>query len=254
MLELQKFDPLQTQVSLMVEKLKELKVTSSETSMEAATFLRAITTLIKQCEDTRKSITAPLDDAKKKAMEYEKQVTAPLIEVKAILVNQQISYERVLEAERQEAKRIEREEARKREEEARLKILAAQAEAEAKILAAKEELEMTQMFSGEAAAKEAMEKAEAEAQALKAQANAEAQRIEFEAKKAHWDASKEIAQNKVEGTRRTWTFKILDISKVPEEYKIVSLDDKKVKQAIIKQEIRQIEGIEIYQEISITSR
>jgi uncharacterized membrane protein YqiK len=253
MLELQKFDPLQTQVSLMVEKLRELKVTSAETSMEAATFLRAITTLIKQCEDTRKSITVPLDDAKKKAMEYEKQVTAPLHEVKAILCNQQIAYEKILEAERQAQYRLEQEERRKRDDEVKAKLKLAQEEAEAKIKAAQEELEMTQMFSGEAAAKEAKEKAEAEAQAIKAQAHAEAQRIEFEAQKAHWDAKKEIATNKVEGIRRVWKYRIIDLNLVPENLKIVSIDDKAVKK-LMANEVRSISGIEFYQEIGVTNR
>lgn len=51
--------------------------------------------------------------------------------------------------------------------------------------------------------------------------------------------------------RKTWTFELIDLSKVPEEYKI--LDEKKVRDAV-RAGIRQIEGIRIYERETTTFR
>lgn len=51
-------------------------------------------------------------------------------------------------------------------------------------------------------------------------------------------------------TRKTWTFKIVDITKVPKEY--LTVDDKKVKTKI-KEGERKIKGLEIYQEETLSA-
>jgi len=248
--ELQKFDELQTQITLFVAPAKDVRVIDSETSTSASTIFRELTSWEKKVEEKRKSLVGPLNDQVKRINEYAKQVTAPLADAKAHITKELIAFEKILEAQRQEQLRIEREEQRKRDEEARLLILKQQEEAAAKIKAAQEEAEMDAMFSDDG---ESIKRAEAEAEAIKAKAEAEARRIEFEAKKEHWDAKKEIATNKVAGTRRTWTYKIIDISKVPPEYLVTSIDDKKVKKSI-SLEVREIPGLEIYQELTITAR
>jgi hypothetical protein len=254
MLELQKFDELQTNLTVFVAPVKGMKVGNQEESANASKTFRELTSFEKKVEEKRKELVAPLNDQVKRINEYAKQIVAPLADAKTHLSKELLAFERVLEEQRMLALIAEREERRKRDEEVALKLAQAKLEVEEKLKAAKEEAEMAAMFSqDDNAAIEAAKKAEEEAFLVKAQAEAEAKRVEFEAQKAHWDAKKEIASNKVDGTRRTWTFKILDLEKVPEEFKVTSVDEKKVKK-FISGGGRILEGIEIYQELSMTAR
>ena len=53
--------------------------------------------------------------------------------------------------------------------------------------------------------------------------------------------------------RKRWTFRVINIKEVPPEFKIERVDDKKVN-AAIKAGIREIAGLEIYQEAEIAIR
>ena len=251
--ELKPFDELQSQIMIFVSPVKEIKVIDKDTSAQASKVFRDLNDWEKQVEAKRKELVGPLNDQVKRINEYAKQIVAPLTGAKAHVSEELIKFERILEAERQDAIRLEREEARKREEEARAKIELQRKEAEAKIAQMKEDAEALAMFAPQEEAEEATTKANEDAEKLKSGVEAEAARVAFETKQEHWDAKKEIAQHKVTGTRRTWTFKVIDLNLVPDEFKIVSLDEKKVKK-MIALEVREIHGLEIFQELSITAR
>jgi hypothetical protein len=204
----------------------------------------------KMAEDQRVSMVGPLNNTVSKINEYCKQVKAPILAALDHLKKEQVAFERILEAERAAQRAIEMEERRKREEEAQAKIKAQQEEAAAKIQALKEEAEALAMFDP-TGAKEAEKEAEAAAEAVAAQARAEAERIEFETKKAGWDASKEIKSNKVSGVRRSYKAEIENEALVPREY--LSVDQVKIN-AAVRSGAREIPGVRIFEDITITGR
>ncbi|OQX53959.1 MAG: hypothetical protein B5M53_06305 [Candidatus Cloacimonas sp. 4484_209] len=53
--------------------------------------------------------------------------------------------------------------------------------------------------------------------------------------------------------RKRWTFRVINIKEVPPEFKIEKVDDKKVN-AAIRAGVREIAGLEIYQEVEIATR
>ena len=224
-----KFNQLQADLTLFVTPIKDLKVSDRDTSSSASDALKDVKRWDKKLEEKRKELVSPLNDQVSRINEFVKTLKAPLALAEVHLKKELLAFELVLERERQEKLKVEAEERRKREEEARALIKAQQ-----------EEAETLAMFADKG-----------EVEKLKAQAHAESQRIEFEAKKEHWDAVKEIKSDKVSGVRRTWTFEIIDESLVPVEFK--SVDEKKIRKAM-SNEVREIPGVRIYQETSITAR
>lgn len=253
MLELQKFDELQAQIKMFVNPVKEITVTDQDSSAIASKTFRELTDFEKKVEARRKELVGPLNDQVKRINEYAKQISSPLSDAKTFVSAELIKFEKVLEAQRQEALQIEREARIKREDELRQEIERQKLEADAKIKEMQEDAETLAMFAPKDEAEELKATAEKEAASIKANLEAEATRQAFEQKQEYWDNKKEIAQNKVAGTRRTWTFKVLDIKLVPDQFKVVSVDEKKIK-ALIGAGEREIAGIEIYQELSITAR
>lgn len=251
--ELKKFDELSAAITEFVAPTKNVVVTDAESSSLASKTFRELNDWEKKVEAKRKELVGPLNAEVDRINEYAKMLKVPVLEAKAHVSEELKKHERKLEVERQEALRLQRVERERQELEAQRAIEKQRAETEAKIKELKDEAEALAMFTQEDEAEIAMIKAEEEAQKAKAAHDAEAARIAFEVKQNHWDAKKEIAQNKVSGTRRVWSFKLLDISKVPAELKITSLDEKKVKQLIALGQ-REIAGIEIFQELSITAR
>jgi hypothetical protein len=251
--DLQKFDELKTQIAMFVAPVKDLTVTDQASSAEASKVFKALSDFEKKVEARRKEIVGPYNDLVGRINDYAKQIKEPLVNAKGVVSAQLIQFERLLEQQRQEALRLEREEKAKREAELRAELERQRLEAEEKARAIREEAETVAMFAAPDEAAIAKAKAEEEAARVDAEAKAEAERKEFETKKAYWDSKKEIEQNKVAGTRRVWTHKVLDLGQVPQEYLLVTLDAKKVKEAIAAG-VRVIPGLEIYQELTITSR
>jgi hypothetical protein len=252
--ELKKFDELQVQITKLVAPAKDVAVSSKDTANNASMAFRELTVWEKKVEEKRKELVAPLRAEIERITEYAKQIVEPIKDAKAHVSTQLIAYEKKLEVERQEQLRIEREEYRKRQEEIAQKLKQAEIEAQAAIKAAKEQAETEAMFAANKIDEaEKIQEAEKLASDIAAHQAAEASRIEFENKKQHWDDKKEIMQNKVAGTRRTWKFKLIDISLVPTQYTEVILNEKEIKKAI-SNEVREISGLQIFQDLTITAR
>lgn len=271
--DLVKFDELVADLTVFVSPIKDLVVTDKPSCDKANLTLKELKFWEKKIEEKRKEMVGPLNDQVKRINEYAKTVTAPLATPEIHLKAQLLAYERLLEKEREEQRRIEREAQAKREAEARAVIEKQRAEAQALIAKqqaeaaeaarqAKEDAEALAMFAApneseaikekaELEAKEIAAKAEAEAARIQAEAHMQAQKTEFEAKQAHWDASKDIKANKVAGATRRWTFKITDESLLPKEYLIPN--EKKIREAMYAN-VRDIPGVYFFQELSISNR
>lgn len=77
---------------VLVEKVKNLKVTSKESSVEASQFLVWIAGAKKKLESKRLEITKPLNDSLRRINTMFKQWSLPLIEAEAYLRNEMIRY------------------------------------------------------------------------------------------------------------------------------------------------------------------
>ena len=230
MQQLVEFNELQAQIQVLVTPIKDIRVACDAASTQATQTRKQVKEYEKLIEAKRKQLVAPLNHQVDQINDFVKQIKAPLIAAEAHLQEQLRSWERYLEQERMEAARLERAEQVKR-----------QKEAEAKILAERQEAATLAMFAPE------------NAEALKAKADAEAVRIEFETKKAHWDASKEIKANKVEGATKRWTHLIVDQSLIPREFLIP--DERKIRayymDKIKNDENHDVPGVKVFQELSI---
>lgn len=229
MSDLAKFNQLQADLTVFVAPVKQIAVINKATSEQASSTLREVKSFERKVEELRKQLVGPLNEQVKRINEFAKTITAPLSDAERHIKAQLLEFERVLEKEREAERAKEAEERKKREAEA-LALIQEQAE-EVKAIAESESPEM--------------------AAALQAKAAADATRIAFEAKKAHWDASKDIAANKVDGVRRTWKFEVEEPGKVPVEF--LSVDEKKIKAAVA-YGVRDIPGVRIFQEASIAVR
>lgn len=229
MSQLTEFNQLQSDLTKFVAPVKEVSVIDRTSSEAATSTLREVKHWERKVEEMRKKLVGPLNDEVARINEYARMVKSPLLEAEIHLKQTLLAFERLLEAEREVERKKEAEERRKRE-----------AEAQALIKAEAEKAKTLAMFENDETAAE-----------IEAKARAEAQRIEFEAKKAGWDASKEIAANKVSGVRRVWKFEIDDHSKVPIQY--LSPDEKKIKAAVSKG-VRDIPGVRIFQDAIMAVR
>ena len=247
--ELSPFDSLQTNITILVGPVKDIKVTSKELSAAAAETFRALKKLEKSVEEKRVELVRPHNNHVDKINEFAKQVKAPILAAQEHVKKQQLAFEVILEKERQAQYAIEREEQRKRQEEAQAQIKAQQEEAAAKIAAMKEEAEMEAMFAAPDEVDVAAQAMKEEIALVEAQAHAERERIEFETKKQHWDVSKEIKGNKVSGASKAWVLEVIDASLVPREYLIVDEVALRTKmRATENKESLQIPGVRIFQE------
>jgi len=106
--------------------------------------------------------------------------------------------------------------------------------------------------------REMEKKAEEERKRLQEQLNKEAKEKGIEPVKLPEIAmpKEKLKVSTEDGTvyeRKRWTFRVINIKEVPDEFKIEKVDDKKVN-AAIRAGIRKIPGIEIYQEVEIATR
>jgi len=228
---LEAFNELKANITVFVSPIFNLKVTNRNEMESASMALRELKRREKMVEEQRKELVGPLNDKVKMINEYCKEIAIPLGKADFHLKEELKNFEKILEVERQAKLKAEYEERVKRE-----------AEAQEKIRIAKEEAETAAMFAT----------TEGEAELAQAQAHAEAERIAFEAKKAGWDAKKEIMSDKVRGATKRWVVKVIDGTKVPHEY--WKIDESLLRQAVTKEGVREIPGCEITQEVTISAR
>ena len=229
MQQLEAFDQLKADITLFIEPVLTEKVSSPETSSQALGSAKLVKDWQKRIEEKRKELVGPLNEQVKMINEYAKKIMDPLNKAEAHLKTELVNWERELEkARRAEMARVEAERRAKEAE------LARELEAKQRQVTATEPY-----ISPIEAAKERMViKAEAErAKALNDSQAKQAERL--------------VEQNKVSGVRQVWTFKVVDITKVPINF--MGLDEIAVRQAI-RDGAREIAGLEIFQETKIAIR
>lgn len=226
--ELQSFDQLKAEVTIFVEPCMTLTVTTPQECEMALVALKDVKRITNKIEDRRKELTKPLVDLQKKYNSYAKEISEPLDKAEAHIKSGLRKWELKLEQERIEAFKKAEEERKK-----------AEAEALAKLEAQKEEAEAMSMFM------DAKESKKAEIVAM-----AEADRTVVEIEQRQKEAQKEIMSHKVTGARKVWTFEITGENEIPRAF--LSIDEKKIR-AAIKDGVRDIPGVRIYQETTIAA-
>jgi hypothetical protein len=248
------FNELQTQLTTYFSPVKDIVISDLETSKSVSSAFRELKGLDKKIDAKVKELCEPLKREMDRIKAFGEQVKQPVLAAIKDVSNKQLAYEEVLKSERIKQYQAEQEMQRKRDAEARAAMLAQQKEAEEKARAIREEAETNAMFSAPDDAAEVIANAEKEAAKAKANANAESARIAFEAKSQHWEAKKEIKEQKVAGVRRSWKGDIIDESIIPDEYMMKIPNEKKIKNAITHMEIREIPGVRIYEDVTLTTR
>lgn len=104
--------PVAKEVSALTQQVESFEVTDADSYEQGAEVLRTIKSLHKKAEEQRKSITSPLDQAKKQVMDLFRPFTDSLTGAERTLKRRMVAW-------KSEQDRIAREEARKAEEKAR---------------------------------------------------------------------------------------------------------------------------------------
>lgn len=177
---------------LMYSDQADVKLPSAAAYTDAAEHLRLIQSLIKQTDETRKKLTAPLDEQKKSIMSFFKSTfVSPLETTRDKLKRALLAYD----------------------EEQRRKAREAQAAAEEKARKERERLEAR-------AAKAAEDGKEEKAEELARQASGTVAPI----------VAPNVPKAKGISTRTVWGFEVEDIDKVPRTY--LALDEQKVRKVV----------------------
>lgn len=207
------FDPIKAKLAEFVET-NLVNVGDHESMQTALTVCKEAKTYAKRVEEIRTALVKPHNDQVKAINAYAKSLLKPLDDFERIIKGQLRSYELKLE----EMRRVEAEKAEKERQEALAK--------------AQQEADIASLFDAK--------------DGLQAEIMVEAKVVEAEAVKKAQLA--QIAQNKVSGARRIWTFQVTDESLIPKEF--FTLDEKKIRQAV-REGQREIPGVRIFQETSI---
>lgn len=200
----------------VVRQANAMTVESAEAETVAYEAVGVAKKMLREAEVRRKAITQPLDNAKKETMRLFKDLTAPLEEAVGVMTGKITAY-------RDEQERIAAEAERKR--------LADLAELEAKRIEAEEKAESRKTAKGQA-------NALAIADAIDDQMT-ELEQVEY------------VPDVGSATVASVWTYQIVDDEAVPREF--CSPDRGKLRQAV-RDGIRQIAGVRVYQERSVRSR
>lgn len=220
------FDNLKADIQLFVEPVTGMTVRDSVSSDKALEAGKQVKSYVKKIEETRKALVGPLNDEVKRINDYAKQIAEPLLKAESHLKTELIAHERTLEIQRaEEAKRVEA---------ARIE---AEKEAKAKFEAQKEEAATMAMFMDEKDVKRSEIVAEAEMS-----------RELVTIHQNHAKEAKAVAQTKVSGITRRWTFEVTDKSQLPSEFLIA---DEVAIGKLVRSGVREIAGVRIYQEAGI---
>lgn len=171
--------PVAREVASLTDQVIGFEVTDADSYERGAEVLRSIKTMYNEVETKRKSITSPLDQAKRQVMDLFRPFTDSLASAERTLKKRMIGW-------KNEQERIAREEQRKAEEAARKE---------------RERLER--------------QAAKAEAEGRAARAEVLRDRAEFTVPAAPAPATPKVSGI---ADRKVWRFEIVDAAKLPREY------------------------------------
>jgi septal ring factor EnvC (AmiA/AmiB activator) len=229
--DLQIFDILKAEITTLAGPIMQCVVTSETESETAMLTVKQIKKLENAVEKRRKELVDPLNAQVKQINAYVKAMMEPLDIADGHVRQQLIGWEKKLEQERRAAQAKLDAEKRARDEEER------KAEAARK----QEESLVDSMFGG----------GDEEDTWAEEQRKAEEGRKKFIAQQELDAAQRRIAETRVKGTQKVWTFNLIDAAQVPREFLVV--DERKIREAV-KAGARDIPGVSIFEETKISVR
>lgn len=224
----------------------EYRVTTQGEYSAAGEELTRIKAAQKRLDETRKSLTKPLDESKKRIMDFFRAPAEKLADAEKAIKGACIGYQQEQERIRREEQRMAEEAARKERD--RLERLRIAAEQKAREKEAELRRQAAEANAAERAKIEARMQADADRAAAK-QSELEERAAAVMAPVIHREAPK------VEGisTRTVWKFRITDARKLPPQYTLPDeVKIRKVVQALKGDTI--IPGVEVYAEESMAAR
>jgi len=228
---LQPFDKLKADIVVEMAPCLDLKIVDKG-SLEMATLEgKKAKHFAKLVEDQRKSLVKPYNDLVKKINDYAKDIMAPVVSAESHIKSEMAKYSVVLEKERLAAQKKLDDERREKQKELDEKH--------------RKEIEEREMAAAFGVDDEASEKREDIIM------KASQEREKSDLSRDHKSESNQIANNKVAGERKIWTFEVTDVAQVPRDYLL--LNDKLVRDAI-GNGVREIPGLRIFQKTSIALR
>jgi len=251
MSELKVFEPLVADIAAFVEPTKSITVMDAQSSQSGIEVAQSIKGYLNTIEKKRKELVGPLNERVKEINEYCKLITGPLLDADARIRNQLNSYaskqEEIrraeaakIESERREAERKAREDRERLEEEIR-----ARQDAESESHAEAAALFGVDGGDIELANSAIEQKQLGEWEEAQARLDREAIERETQTKQRLWDAN----QKQIKNTRGTWKIRVIDLSLVPKEFLIITLNEKAAV-AVGKTGFK-IAGLEFYEDFTV---
>lgn len=256
---LQQFDELQANITVFLSPIKTLTVTDQASHLVASGALKTITSFKKMVDEKRVSLVKPLNDQVDAINGYAKKIKAPIEEAEAFVKNKMKEFALI------EQKRIEEEKRRIQEEEQKERErIAAERKRQELALKTKQEEEAKKLEESKKASTDLMsvfgDFSEDNTAQEELKRKQEFERAEFEAKKKReeeeqqkqLEAKKKLLDlEKPKNTRKVWKWEVTAYSEIPDQY--WELSEAMVNKAV-KEGIREIPGIRIFQETEIVAR
>jgi hypothetical protein len=227
--DLEIFDTLKAEITTLAGPLMSCLVTSQSESEQAMLTVKQLKKLENAVEKRRKELVDPLNTQVKQINAYVKAMMQPLDSADSHVRQQLIGWEKKLDQERRAAQARLDAEKKARDESERIERLKREADEN---LAAS-------MFGGESDPWE------------DEQRKAEEDRKKFVAQQERDAEQRRIAETRVKGTQKVWTFNLIDAAQVPREFLVV--DERKIREAV-KAGARDIPGVSIFEDTKISVR
>jgi len=258
--ELAKFDSLKADITIFVAPVMKLSVNDFKSSQDAIEAGRTLKKYSSELEKRRKELVGPLDDQVKLINSFAKGIEEPLLRAEQHLKGQLSVFaaeqEKIRQAKEREAEEVRREAERQAEEERQRVEDELEAKRQAELAALQHDADLQsealEMFGGEAPVVDIEVQAAAidekiERERLEAEAKAERERMTriVEESQAKYDAK----QFQIQNARKTWDYTVEDISQVPKEFLIITVNKQAVL-AAVRAGVK-IPGINAFQKIGV---
>ena len=243
---------------------RKIEIVDDSTLREAIAIGKECRRVVKEVEDRRKDLLAPIRSFVEETNQLAKTASADAQEAEGVVDGKIESYntQKQIEAEREKARiAAEADAARKAQEAEERKR---QAEEDARIEAAERAAAEKEEADGAGTAEHAQAVAQAEAEKARIEAErAERERIEAEESarrkkeqdeadaKAAVDMAKAQAAAKTRGVSEVWSFEVIDETKLPRE--CMSPDNKKIRHLILGG-VREIAGVRMWKALNASKR
>jgi hypothetical protein len=249
MKDLELFDELSADISLFVQPTFKLAVTDVQSSATAIEVAKTIKSYMVEAEKKRKELVGPLNEQVKAINEYVKRLVAPLEQA-----DQHVRSELNAFANKQEElRKAELARIRKEQEEIERRAREAREQEEAALRAKQEEEAANHEAAAAAFGTEFEDVAEV---SLKEKQDREWAEKQAELQRREAMANIEIAQQKfdarglnVSNARTKWHCEATDLSQVPKEFLIITLNDKAVIAAARAGVV--IPGVRVWTEVNV---